>query len=121
MPPGLTNDTPTGVEDAIVSPVPNWPNVLAPQQDMVSSERMAQVCSEPAANESWVKIDPDWKPGIFTVPEYPLVSSICNSVVSTSLICVPKNATLDISTNNVLRTKVCQYLPVAIIIRRCGD
>ena len=53
------------MDEATVFPVPNCPNELAPQQDMLPSSRMAHVCSEPAAIESWEKIEPDWKPGEF--------------------------------------------------------
>ena len=74
MPPGLTNETATGEDEATVLPVPNCPKELAPQQDMLPSSRMAHVCSEPAAKESWVKIDPDWKPGELAEPESLLFS-----------------------------------------------
>jgi hypothetical protein len=73
MPPGFTNETDTGVDDAVVLPIPNWPNELAPQHSMLWSSRIAQVCSEPAANESWEKMEPDWKPGEFAVPESLLI------------------------------------------------
>ena len=115
MPPGFTNDTGTGVDDATVLPVPNCPNELEPQQDMLPSSRMAHVCSEPAAIESWVKIDPDWKPGSFA-GLVPLLLSKSNC--SFSEICPLKIARQETRINKPVNVSDWQTLVLVIDSRK---